>query len=277
MLYSPWGLFGRHTPARPTLTPAEAQQLDNSSRSAIRAQKFEEALTPTLKLHEVYPENQIYIERLAQIYDHLGRYPEEAQMWEQYMDRAPTPIEGCPQLGQAYWKQGSEHEQEAVHAFERCLAIDPTNTDSIFYLAHALEMTGDWDRAAGLYEKGLAISPTYTDLALGLARCRIRQERLVEAKATVDRILAKSPDKADALLILGMIYMRQDKWDDAKKALEHGARISTGDPDFPTLLARIASHQNNHAEELRQYNRLVELEPDDATIRAKRDRLAANK
>jgi tetratricopeptide (TPR) repeat protein len=277
VLYSPFGIFGKHGPGRPTLSPAEAQKLDNSSRTLLSQQKFQEALAPSLQLHEVYPGNHIYIARLADIYDHLERYGDEAQMWEQYLDRAPTPVEGCPQYGQAYQKWGDGHEKEAIAAFERCLALDPTNTDSIFYMAHALELEGEWDRAAALYERGIVLSPSYTDLQLGLARCRVRQDRLDEAKATADKVLARSPDKADALLIMGMIYMHQDKYAEAKKYLAHGAQVSPNDPDFPTLLVRVASNMNDSAEELRQYNKLVELKPEDKQIRAKRDALAAKK
>ena len=66
VLYSPWGLFRSHA-KRATLTPAQAQQLDNASRSLISAQKFDQALEPTLQLHEVYPENHIYLSRLGEI------------------------------------------------------------------------------------------------------------------------------------------------------------------------------------------------------------------
>ena len=165
-LFSRYGVFGKRGPLRPTLTQAEAQQLEATSKALLGQQKFQDALEPTLKLHEAYPENHIYIGRLADIYEHLGRFADEAQMWEKYVDRAPSPVQACPQYGQAYWKQGAVHEKQAIAAFERCLSFDPRNTDSIFYLAHSLEMSGEWDRAAQNYEQGLTISPQYTDLLL---------------------------------------------------------------------------------------------------------------
>ncbi|HVP43804.1 MAG TPA: tetratricopeptide repeat protein [Terriglobales bacterium] len=274
-IFSRYGIFGRR--ARPTLTPAEAQQLEDKSKALLGKQKYQEALEPTLGLYQAYPENHIYIGRLADIYNHLGRYADEAQMWEKYVDRAPTPVEACPQYGQAHWKQGDGHEKQAIAAFQRCLSFDPKNTDSIFYLAHALEMNGEWDRAAQQYEQGLTISPQYTDLLLGLARCRVRQDRHDEAKQIAEKVLAKSPDKADAMLILGMVYLHQDKYGEARKVLEQGAKLADSDPDFHLLLARAASGQNDRAEELRQYNRLVQLKPNDPEIRAKRDSLAAEK
>ncbi len=276
-LFSPFGIFRKRGPVRVTLTQAQAQQLEGQSKELIEEQKYQEALAPTLKLHEAYPENHIYISRLADVYDRLGDYKKESQMWALYLDRAPTPVEGCPQYGQSIWKQGEGHEKEAIAAFERCLSLDPKNTDSIFYLAHALEMNGEWDRAAQYYEQGLAISPNYTDLALGLARCRVRQDRAEEARAIAEKILTRSPDKADALLILGLVYLHEDKYAEAKKVLEHGASVSPTDPDFPRLLARVASEMNDPREELKQYNRLVELRPDDAAVRAKRDALAAKR
>jgi tetratricopeptide (TPR) repeat protein len=189
-------MFGKRPPARPALSQAEAQQLEGESKALIGQQKFQEALAPTLKLYDAYPENSIYIGRLADMYDHLGRYPEEAQMWGKYLDRAPTPVQACPQYGRAYWKQGDEYEQQAIAAFERCVSIDPRNTDLIFALAHALEMSGAWDRAAQQYEQGLTISPQYTDLELGLARCRVRQDRHEEARQIAEKVLAKSPTTA---------------------------------------------------------------------------------
>jgi tetratricopeptide (TPR) repeat protein len=238
-------MFGKRAPARPALTQADAQQLESESKALIGRQQYQEALAPTLKLYDAYPENSIYIGRLADMYDHLGRYPEEAQMWEKYIDRAPTPVQACPQYGQAYWKQGDAHEQQAIAAFQRCVSLDPRNTDLIFALAHALEMSGAWDRAAQQYEQGLAISPQYIDLELGLARCRVRQDRHEEARQIAQKVLAKSPNTADALLILGMVDLHEDKYSDARRVLERGAKLAPNDSDFQKLLARVAAYQPN--------------------------------
>jgi tetratricopeptide (TPR) repeat protein len=268
--FSGYEIFGKHGPSRPTLTQAEAQQLESKSEALIGKQKFEEALEPTLKLYQAYPENYIYIGRLADMLDHLGRYTDEAQMWEKYLDRAPTPVQACPQYGRAYWKQGDGHEKQAIAAFERCVSFDPKNTDLIFYLAHALEMSGAWDRAAQQYEQGLTISPRYIDLELGLARCRVRQDRPDEARQIAQKVLAKSPATADALLILGMVYLQQDRYRDARKVLERGAKLAPNDTDFKQLLARVAAQQNDRGD---QHN--VKQKPKDGEIRAKRDSIAA--
>ena len=275
-LFTRHGLFGfGRGEVKPVLSQQESQRLTNESKSLIGQGKYQDALAPTLTLYKAYPENHIYIGHLAEIYDHLGRFDEEAKYWEKYLDHAPTPVEACPQVGQAYWKQGDKFEKQAIAAFERCLALDPQNTDSIFYLAHAFEMTGEWARSAELYQKGLAISPEYTDLKLGLARCWVRLDKYSEALQLVEKILAKKPDKADALLILGMIYLHQDNYVEAKKVLMRGIQLSDTDPDFHVLLARVAENMNDNAEALRQYTRLAELRPGDERARSKRDALLA--
>ena len=270
-------IYGRHLwitrVTRITLTPIEAQRLTDSSRDLMDRGRYKEALAPTLKLYQAYPENHIYIGHLAEIYGHLGQYEDEAQAWERYVDRAPTPLEACPRLGQAYAKAGKD--QEAIAAFRRCLALDIGNSDSYFYLAHALELDGQWDEAAKTYESGLAVSPNYTDLKLGVARCRLHQDKPDEARDIANQVLAQNPNKADALLILGMLYLREDKPVEAKVVLERGAKLSDTDPDFHLLLARAYSALHDEAGELREYNRLVELRPGDERIRARRDALQA--
>jgi len=270
-------IYGRHLwlarGSRATLTPQDAQLLADSSKAFMDQGRYQEALAPTLKLYQAYPENHIYIGHLAEIYDHLGQYGEEAQYWEKYVDRAPTPVEACPKYGQAYAKAGRD--KEAIAAFQRCLSFSPKNSDSYFYLAHAQEMDGQWDEAAKNYEAGLAISPDYTDLKLGLARCRLRQDQPAEALKIANQVLAKNPNKADALLILGMVYLHDDKPAEAKTALERGVKLADTDPDFHRLLARAYGDLNDSKGELREYNRLVELLPNDKAIRARRDALQA--
>ncbi len=273
-LFSRYRLFAPRD-QRIVLTQEQSQRLADQSKLLMDEGRYADALTPTLTLSQAYPDNHIYLGHLADIYDHLGRYADEASSWEKYMNRAPVPVEACPKIGQAYWRQGDKFEAQAVAAYQRCLALDPSNTDSIFYLAHALEMSNQWPQAADYYQKGLAISPDYTDLALGLARCWVRLDKLDDAQKLALQVLSKHPDSSGAFLVLGMVDLHQENYAGAKKQLTHGVELSDSDPDFHFLLARVAEDTNDTAEELRQYNRLVELRPDDAQIRSRRDALAA--
>ena len=269
LLLKPWA----HPPAPPRrLTPEESAAMWEDCKSLFKQAKYQDALTDALRLHETYPGNHIYIEMVADIYDRLGRFPEEAEYWEQYFDRAPNPVTACPQIGQAYWKQGKE--KEAVSAFERCLARDPENSDSIFFLAHALEQSGQPERAGELYQRGLKIAPEYTDLQLGLARIDLREDKTAQAKDLALRALRKSPDNVDALLVAGLVYSREGDLTKAKQYLEQGVKMADGYLDFHFALARIAEEENNFPEAIRHYDRILKDQPDNPTARSKRDALA---
>jgi tetratricopeptide (TPR) repeat protein len=269
------GSVGHGRESRPVLSQEESRRLADLSKSTIDQGHYQDALQPTLRLYKAYPENHIYIGRLADIYAQLGQYGEEAGYWEKYMDYAPTPIEACPQFGQAYWKQGEKFETKAIAAYQRCLALDPSNTDSIFYLAHALEMSSQWPQAAEQYQKGLAISPSYTDLTLGLARCQLRMDKPDSARKLIVPVLNQHPTNSGAMLVLGMYYLHQENYAGAKKVLTSGSQLVPSDPDFPVLLARVADQMSDNAEALRQYSRIVELKPGDERARSKRDALQA--
>lgn len=255
-----WGLFHMPVPGAGggALDPEKARQLQDESAVMRRYGNWKRALTPTLKLHNAYPESHIYVGQLAEIYGHLERYREEAAMWEEFVVRAPRPIEGCPQLGQAYEKQGLQ--QQAIAAFEKCLAFEPNNPDSIFYLARALERGGETDRAAALYERGATVSPTYFDLEIGLARMRLRQGKTDEARARATHIVNQSPKNVDALLVLGLACQRLGDRTDARNYLEHGVQLADGYIDFHLALANMAEQDANLEQAIRHYQKAADLD-----------------
>lgn len=267
-----WALFLSPGGARgASLTPEEARVLVSRSEKLLRQDKYEEALGPVLKLYHAYPDSHIYAGQAARIFHKLHRYREEAELWEEFRENAPRPEEACPQIGQAYEKQGLS--KEALSAYEWCLAEEPNNTDAIFYLAHALERDGQFDRAGELYRRGLSLSPTYGDLRVGLARVLLRQGRPAEAKEAVSQVLQRRPEDSDALYVLGMIYFRLENLRQARQYLEKGVRQADGNPDFHIALAQVAERENNISDAILHYNRALELSPDNKGLRARRDAL----
>ena len=268
LMVTPWA--GGEPPAR-QLAAEKSSALWSDSQSLFKQSKYHEALAAALKLHEAYPGNHLYIEMAATSYGRLGDYQHEAEFWEKYFDRAPNPVTACPQIGQAYWKQGRK--DEAIGAFERCLARDPTNADSIFFLAHALEMTGKLDRAAGLYRQGMKLAPEYEDMKTGLARVWLHEGKAAQAEQASQQVLQHSPDNLDALLVAGLACSAEGQFQKAKEYLARGVQLSGTDAEFHEALAAIAERQNDPREALRQYDAIVAQQPEDRGIAAKRNAL----
>ncbi len=73
-----------------------ARALQETGRALVEAGRYAEALPLTRELHEAYPTNHVYLSRLADIHEHLGRWPECAAAWEAYLKVSPTPWEAFP-------------------------------------------------------------------------------------------------------------------------------------------------------------------------------------
>ena len=253
------------------LTPEESRELLDLSRTQIRESKYEEALSSTLRLHDAYPNNHVYIQQLATIYNSLSRYKEEAEMWEGYLKIAPTPDEACPHIGEAYRKLGLM--DKSIDACERCLALDAKNTDSIFFLARAYELSNQLDKAKKLYEQGAELSPLYSDQSIGLARIHLRQGRVRQAREIVGKIVEQEPNNVDALLVYAMALRMERKYAEAKEYLERGLKLSPNYTDFYIVLGGIAEQQGDIEQAINYYNRALEISPENRDLAARRDRL----
>src|SRR5580698_4161655 len=101
-----WILFvhppGQSGPAASGLTPEQIRKLREQSSEYLNAHQYSEALNALLRLHNADPENHTYLSNLATTYGRLGRADEEVRYWEMFFERAPLPIEACPQIGLAY-------------------------------------------------------------------------------------------------------------------------------------------------------------------------------
>jgi tetratricopeptide (TPR) repeat protein len=241
------------------MEPAEARRLASLSRSALLAGRFQEALDPTLRLHEAFPTNHVFVGRLANIHHALGRPVEEAGDWEEFLTMAPVPAEACPHLGKAYWKAGET--RRAVDAFERCLAFDPNDPDSIFFLAWACERTGDIGRARELYDRGHRISPAYPDISIGLARMKLREGGNEAARGIAASVLAGSPDQVDALLVMGLALQREGRGAEARGYLERGAKLSDTYADFHIALGRLDESEGNYGAARGRYEHVLASDP----------------
>ncbi len=257
------------------LSPEETREILDLSRRKLRENKHEDALSLTEKLHKAYPQNHIYMEQLANLYHFLERYPEEAQTWEIYMKFSPTPIEACPQIGEAYRSQGLI--KETLDACQRCFAMDEKNEDSIFFLALAYERSHQLDKARELYESVVQLHSPYLDPSIGLARVLLRQGNTAKAKEIISKVYEQSPNNVDCLLVLGMTLRSEGKLDEAKIHLERGTQLSLAYTDFYVVLGGIAEQEGDIEKALQHYDRVLELEPDNRDIATRRRRLGGGR
>lgn len=254
-----------------SMSPEESQQLRELGQERFRQRDYEGAIEPTLKLHGAYPDNPIYIAMLATSYGGLGRTSEEAEFLERYFVFSSTPQSACSPLMKAYLKL-RDHEK-LIDAGERCLALDPTGSELNFLLGYAYERAGRMENAEETYRHGLEFAFPHSDLELGLARVLLRTERVAGARELGLAVLERNPDHPDALLLLGQCLRAVGDLEGAKTYLQRGVDVSGSYTDFYRVLGGIAEQQEDVAAATRHYARLLRLEPEDAGIARRMERL----
>jgi tetratricopeptide (TPR) repeat protein len=237
LVASPWTDSGEDVVRDPNhLSQDAARELLARSRELVEEGKYEEALTPLHRLHMAYPENHIYLQGLAQAYDHLSKWEQATEMWEQYLEFSPTPIEGCPQIGLDYRQQGKA--KDAFKAFERCHEIEE-NSDTLLFYANASEREGQFEKALELYEKAAALSPNYPDVQVGIARVESRLGRVAAARTRIDKVLSANPKDVEGLLVAGLVYAQSGQRNKALRYLRDAHELAPGYQDIELVMQRI--------------------------------------
>lgn len=219
------------------ILPDEAQQMRQIALLRMEKKKYKEALEPLQALHDAFPDSHIYQRDLAEVHHALGELEEEAKMWELFLQHSPTPVEACPEISDVYKALGKE--DAAFDATRRCYEYDPTNSDMIFFYAHALELRGRALQARELYEKGHAVAPTYPDINIGLARTQSATGQESKARKTIDEVIRKQPDNVDALVAAGIVYSRAGLRASALRFLRQARQLSPGYSEIDALMASV--------------------------------------
>jgi tetratricopeptide (TPR) repeat protein len=219
------------------LSPEDVRVLRWKGANLMESEQYDEAEEIYVKLHKEFADNAVYSGELAKIRHAQHRYDEEAVLWEDYVLHSPTPVEGCPQIGEAYRSAGDN--VKALDALKRCWEYEPTNSDMILFYALELEHNGDRKTAHDLYVKGHEISPRYADLTVGLARTELSMGRKEEARNHILEALNRTPDNPDALLAAGIILARTGDKQAARRYLQHGVEVSPTYEEMRTALAAL--------------------------------------
>lgn len=222
------------------MAPDEVRALMEQTNRLVEAGNDAGALEPLLKLHNAFPQNSSYMGRLAEQYHRLQRYPEEAAMWEKFLEYAPLPVEACPAIGMAYTK--ANQPEKAAEAHERCFGIEETS-DTVFFMALMMERKGQLAQAKELYERALGSAPNYPSVITGTARVWLKLGRNDDARKLILSHIDRFPDDPDALLVAGMASARTGDRVAARRYLEEGVRLRPADPDFQRELARLGVHR----------------------------------
>jgi tetratricopeptide (TPR) repeat protein len=202
----------------------DERTFDARSLRAVEAEQWDDALALTLELVARTAERPEYLARLASIYNHMHRAADETATWERFMDVSPSPQVACPALGRAY--RGLGQYDQAIDAFARCLAADPTDVKFVYYLGLGFEWAGRLSEARQQYARAITMAPPGYDYEVSIARLDLHQGHLSAARDRAAAVLAAVPTHVEGALVAGLAEQRAGRRRAARQFLEQAAALS---------------------------------------------------
>ena len=237
----------------------DADETIAASRDLYAAERYADALAPTEALVQRFPTQHVYWQRLADIYQQLGRFHDEAAAWQQVIDRSPTPWDACPAIAVAH---AADHDTAgAFAAYEACWALAPWDADAAYFLAREHERRSSPDLAAAMYRRSLAIDPSHADSELGLARIDLHASRFAEARQAAQTVVARLPNHADAHLILAQAAQRTGGTQEARQHFAQTLQLEERYFDAHVGLGILEYSEHNPARARQHFERALALDP----------------
>jgi tetratricopeptide (TPR) repeat protein len=230
-----------------------------SSRDEFAAGRWQAALGPTRALVEQFPTQQVYSDRLARIYFHLGQPVEEAAAWEQFVRSSSTPEDACPAMGQAYLRAGNR--DASLHAFERCRDFEPSSAEGWFYLGRAYQREGRQADALQTFRESVRVDPQHADSRVGLAGSLLREGQPRAALEAIEPAIERDPGYADVHLMRGLALLRLGRRGEARTALEHAAGITSTYPDVHLALGMLEYAEGDMSTARQRFTAALTLAP----------------
>lgn len=254
-----WTLAPRANAPAARAGDAEVERLLVTSREAFDARNWQAALAPTATLVERFPNQQVFAERLARIYNGLDEPADEAAAWERFLRVSPTPEDACPAVGEAYWRAG-DHDK-SLETSIRCRDFDPLNGELNYFLGRAYERAGKPKDARAAYDEALRVEPPHVDTRVALAGMLLREGQPKAALDVIRVSVPVNPDNADVLLMVGIAYQRLGRRQEARSALEHAVRLSPAYADAHLVLGVLEFSEGHVAAARQRFETVSRLDP----------------
>ncbi len=246
------------------------------------------------KLHrDTRSENEYYDQiafDLARVYLRQNEIAHARNIYQQAVDARPEHTGFRYELARTYLFD--RNWDKAIPLLEPLVADTEDNPDFLehvlFDLGRSLERAGQYDRAVAIFQRLLALDQDHAEASnyLGYMLAE-RGERLTEAKKLIERALKVDPENGAYLDSLGWIYYQLKQYENAARWLDRALTVEEEtlrqtDPNSPIVdglrenLAVIHEHAGDAAHKMgdlaranRHYERAIEFDPDNQTLREK--------
>lgn len=177
---------------------------------------------------------------------------------------APADAAAQAELARAY--NLNKEPGKAFSSARQALDLMPGFPPALLELAHASRMVGDHREAVRLYEMYLAEEPKSVEALAGNSESLARLERWDESFASAMAAIREAPKKAEGYGALGRAYRIAGRFEEAVEILRQGLVFRNGSTEILYDLGLSFIELGDRPSALAQYERLLELDPETASL-----------
>jgi Flp pilus assembly protein TadD len=171
----------------------------------------------------------------------LSDYSDADKWLTKMLEWTPQDPEGWYYLGRT--KYNENRFEESIHAFERCLQLDPKNVKGEDNLGLAYAGLGRTDEAISAYTTAMEWQKDAPDKNPGpfidLASLLLDQNRPTDAISYLHQAIAIAPRDSKAHELLGKAYSRLEQFPQAQAELESAVALAPNNPNLPCMLGPV--------------------------------------
>ncbi len=189
-----------------------------------------------------------------------GRLAEATALFERVIAENPENWQSIHLLGLVAYKQGLL--QRAAQLIRQCLTINPTLAEGYSDLSVILKDIGDLDDAQAACERALALKPDFHPAYSNLGNIMKAFGKLQDAAECYQRAIEISPNFADGYANLGSVLLLQGKTEEALDSCLRAVEIAPSSVDALIGFSHALRAAGEFDDAIAICRRAIELRPD---------------
>jgi len=155
----------------------------------------------------------------------------------------PRKLELLASIADIQERRLANHEA-AFEAYGRSLEVEPTHAEAVAHLDRLAEVTGNWERLAGLYEAQLEhVLDAHAQVDMLMRVARIYEQELADTDRAIvsyKRVCDAEPDRTEGLRALDRLYTATSQWEQLAEVLRREIRLADTEEEIISLTFRLA-------------------------------------
>ncbi|MGB8252242.1 MAG: tetratricopeptide repeat protein, partial [Anaerolineaceae bacterium] len=211
----------------------------------------------------------------------LGRYLRQQSMWDESEKILLDLVREVPQNWQAFIELGWVYYQrgdglgEAVSAFQKVAAIDPTRGEGYFAMGQVYAREKQYQEADDHFKHAIELNPQAWNWWITRANTLRESEDLSSALIIYQQALELFPDRAPIYYEMAWAYRLAESKSKAIQAIEQALVFSTSSSEWYYIRAgQIYEWAGEPDKAIAAYRAAIQINPDNANAQAALKRLA---